>query len=209
MRFTPLLTLATLSSALPCFSQAPVGHWEHEPKIWHEGAGSLTETVPAGTDYWRVTHYGFVRDNGPFRYQERSGNFEAKVRISGRYRELYHQAGLMIRIDEKNWIKAGIEFVNGKQNVSAVVTRDFSDWSVLPRTDNPPFIWLRLQRYNDTVQVSYSLDSQKWSMIRLAYFPPGVSVKVGMVAAAPGKEDFEVKFDQFSIVPLNAPPQED
>ena len=209
MRFTPLLTLATLSSALPCFSQAPVGHWEHEPKVWHEGAGSLTETVPAGTDYWRVTHYGFVRDNGPFRYQERSGNFEAKVRISGRYRELYHQAGLMIRIDEKNWIKAGIEFVNGKQNVSAVVTRDFSDWSVLPRTDTPPFIWLRLQRYNDTVQVSYSLDSQKWSMIRLAYFPPAVSVKVGMVAAAPGKKDFEVKFDQFSIVPLNAPPQED
>jgi hypothetical protein len=26
-----------------------------------------------------------------------------------------------------------------------------------------------------------------------------------MVAAAPGKEDFEVKFDQFSIAPLNAP----
>ena len=210
MRFTPpLLTLATLGSALPCLSQAPAGHWEHEPKVWHEAPGSLTETVPAGTDYWRVTHYGFVRDNGPFRYQDRSGNFEVKVRISGRYHELYHQAGLMIRIDEKNWIKAGIEFVNGKQNVSAVVTRDFSDWSVLPRTDNLPFIWLRLQRYNDTVQVSYSLDSQKWSMIRLAYFPPAVPVKIGMVAAAPGKEDFEVKFDQFSIVPLNAPPQED
>lgn len=59
------------------------------------------------------------------------------------------------------------------------------------------------------VQVSYSADSQKWSMIRLAHFPPGVPVKIGMVAVAPGKKDFEVKFDQFSIALLSAPPQED
>jgi len=208
MRFVPILTLVMLSTALPCFSQAPANQWEHEPKVWQEASGRLTETVPAATDYWRVTHYGFIRDNGPFRYQDRSGNFEAKVRISGEYHELYHQAGLMIRINEKNWIKTGIEFVNGKQNVSAVVTREFSDWSVLSRTDNPPFIWLRLQRYNDTVQVSYSLDGQKWSMIRLAYFPPDVPVKIGMVAAAPGNEDFEVKFDHFSLTPLDAPPRE-
>ena len=208
MRFVPILTLVMLSTALPCFSQAPANQWEHEPKVWQEASGRLTETVPAATDYWRVTHYGFIRDNGPFRYQDRSGNFEVKVRISGKYHELYHQAGLMIRINEKNWIKTGIEFVNGKQNVSAVVTREFSDWSVLSRTDNPPFIWLRLQRYNDTVQVSYSLDGQKWSMIRLAYFPPDVPVKIGMVAAAPGNEDFEVKFDHFSLTPLDAPPRE-
>ena len=208
MRFVPILTLVMLSTALPCFSQAPANQWEHEPKVWQEASGRLTETVPAATDYWRVTHYGFIRDNGPFRYQDRSGNFEATVRISGEYHELYHQAGLMIRINEKNWIKTGIEFVNGKQNVSAVVTREFSDWSVLSRTDNPPFIWLRLQRYNDTVQVSYSLDGQKWSMIRLAYFPPDVPVKIGMVAAAPGNEDFEVKFDHFSLTPLDAPPRE-
>jgi uncharacterized protein len=208
MRFVPMLILVMLSTALPCFSQAPAYQWEHEPKVWQEAIGSLTETVSAATDYWRVTHYGFIRDNGPFRYQDRSGDFEAKVRISGKYHELYHQAGLMIRIDEKNWIKTGIEFVNGNQNVSVVVTREFSDWSVLSRTDNPPFIWIRFQRYNDTVQVSYSLDGRTWSMIRLAYFPPDVPVKIGMVAAAPGKEDFEVKFDHFSLTPLDAPPRE-
>ena len=115
----------------------------------------------------------------------------------------------MIRIDEKNWIKTGIEFVNGHQNVSAVVTREFSDWSVLPRNDNPSSIWVRLQRFNDTVQISYSLDGEKWSMIRLAYFPEKVPVKIGMVTAAPGKQSFEVRFDDFSIQPLNTPPKED
>jgi uncharacterized protein len=176
--------------------------WEHEPAKWTESVGVLTETVPAGTDYWRVTHYGFIRDNGPFRYEERSGDFEAKVRISGQYRELYHQAGLMIRIDEKNWIKTGIEFVDGKQNLSAVVTREASDWSVVPRSDSPKSIWLRLQRHKNAVQIEYSLDDANWSMLRLAYFPPDVPVKIGMVAAAPGKQDFQVVFDHFSVGPL-------
>lgn len=183
--------------------------WENTPKIWRQDGASLLETVPSGTDYWRVTHYGFIHDNGPFRYETRSGNFEAKVKISGKYHELYHQAGLMIRIDDKNWIKTGIEFVNGHQNVSAVVTREFSDWSVLPRTDNPAFIWMRLQRFNDTVQISYSLDGAKWSMVRLAYFPPNVPVKIGMVTAAPGKEIFEARFDEFSVTNLITAPKED
>jgi len=39
-------------------------------------------------------------------------------------------------------------------------------------------------------------------MLRLAYFPPDVQVKIGMVAAAPGKQDFQVKFDHFSVQPL-------
>lgn len=183
--------------------------WEHEPATWNESAGVLTETVPPGTDYWRVTHYGFIRDNGPFRYQEKSGDFEAKVRISGQYRELYHQAGLMIRIDDKNWIKTGIEFVDGKQNISAVVTREVSDWSVIPRSDNPKSIWLRLQRHKDAVQIEYSLDNVTWSMLRLAYFPPDVPVKIGMVAAAPGKQNFSVTFDHFSVGPLKVSAKKD
>jgi regulation of enolase protein 1 (concanavalin A-like superfamily) len=190
-------------------SQTTVRAWLNPPIHWSDTGDTLTVTVPAGSDYWRVTHYGFIRDNGPFRYQEQGGDFEARVRIWGKYDELYHQAGLMIRIDEENWIKAGIEFVNEKQNLSAVVTRGYSDWSIIPCSDNPAAIWLRLQRYNDTVQVSYSLDGEKWAMIRLAFFPPNVPVKIGMFAGAPGKQPFEVTFDHFSIAALHSPPQED
>jgi len=91
--------------------QTTVRTWLNRPTYWSETGDTLTETAPPGTDYWRITHYGFIRDSGPFRYQEQTGNFEAKVRVAGKYHELYHQAGLMIRIDDQNWIKAGIEFL--------------------------------------------------------------------------------------------------
>src|ERR1700727_273310 len=168
--------------------QTPPRTWLNRPASWSETEGTLTATVPPGTDYWRGTHYGFIRDSGPFRYHEQTGNFEAKVRIAGKYHELYHQAGLMIRIDDRNWIKAGIEFVNGKQNVSAVVTREFSDWSVLACSDNPAFLWLRMQRYHDTVQVSYSRDSREWSMIRLLLFPPPGPRQISVMGGAARKE---------------------
>jgi len=191
--------------------QIPGRLWANEPERWTETKDALTLTVPAGTDYWRITHYGFIHDNGPFRYQQQSGNFEAKVRVAGQYAELYHHAGLMIRIDDLYWIKTGIEYLNGKKTVSAVVTREFSDWSVRTLESSPAHLWLRVQRYHDTVQVAYSLDEQpgNWTMIRLAYFPPQVPVSIGMFAGAPGKQEFDLTFADFSIDALDHPPVED
>ncbi|AWG25426.1 DUF1349 domain-containing protein [Flavobacterium kingsejongi] len=173
--------------------------WLNQPKKWSGDAKKLTYTVEPDTDFWQVTHYGFKRDNGPFYYVETKGDFEVSVKVSGNYSELFHQAGIMLRIDEKNWIKTGIEFVDGKQNISAVVTRDVSDWSVVPRNNSPKSVWLKVLRKGDYAEIKYSFDGEKYEMLRLAYFPPGVPVKVGMVAAAPGKVSFPVTFENFEI----------
>src|SRR3990170_1389720 len=103
--------------------------WYNEPEDWLGDDRQLQMTLAPGTDFWRITHYDFIRDSGPFFFTEANGDFEAAVKVSGVYRELYHQAGLMIRIDEENWVKTGIEYVDGVQQVSAVVTRTVSDWS--------------------------------------------------------------------------------
>ena len=58
------------------------------------------------------------------------------MKVTGTYKDRFDQAGLMLRIDHENWIKAGIEFVDGHYNVSAVVTHGKSDWSVI-RPDKP------------------------------------------------------------------------
>ena len=188
-----------LLTTVVLFAQKQELQWLNQPKKFSGNAQKLTFTVEPGTDFWQVTHYGFKRDNGPFTYIETEGDFEVSVKVTGSYTELFHQAGLMIRIDEKNWIKTGIEFVDGKQNVSAVVTRDVSDWSVITRKDSPKSVWLKLLRKGDYAEIKYSFDGKNFEMLRLAYFPPNVKVQVGMVAAAPGKLSFPVTFENFEV----------
>lgn len=177
-------------------------YWYNEPPYWQESNGKLTVFATGRTDFWRITHYGFIRDNGHFCYQQQQGDFEVSVQLTGAYRELYDQAGLMIRLDEQHWIKTGIEFVNGLQHVSAVVTRQFSDWSVVPLAVPPTSVWLKLLRKGDYVEVRYSLDGTTFSMLRLAYFPPAVPVQIGMMAAAPTGEGFQAVFESFLLTPL-------
>lgn len=57
--------------------------WYNKPLKSVENANSITMTVDPGTDYWRITHYDFIRDNGPFYYTELAGDFEASVKITG------------------------------------------------------------------------------------------------------------------------------
>ena len=178
--------------------------WYNEPKVWKIEDGSITVEVDAGTDYWRITHYDFIRDNGHFFFEEMEGEFIAKVKVVGLYKELYDQAGLMIRIDENNWIKTGIEFVHGVQNLSAVVTREFSDWSVVEQSTNPAHIYFTLLRKGDYVEIKYSLDNSEYKMLRLAYFPPKEKVQIGVMCAAPEGGGFRVTFENFAIQKFEA-----
>jgi regulation of enolase protein 1 (concanavalin A-like superfamily) len=176
--------------------------WLNEPKHWQADEQSSCMSVDAGTDFWRITHYGFIRDSGHFYFTEVDGDFEVTVKVTGQYKELYHQAGLMVRLDDTTWIKTGIEFVDGEQKVSAVVTREFSDWSVAPAEESSTSIWLKLLRKADFVQVEYSFDGANYLLLRIAYFPAQLNVQVGLMAAAPGREGFDVVFEDFKIMPV-------
>ena len=65
----------------------------------------------------------------------------------------------MLRIDENFWIKAGIEYTDGLMHFSTVVTRDVSDWSVIPLHDAAPDtpVSVRLTRHDDAVRVQFHL----------------------------------------------------
>jgi regulation of enolase protein 1 (concanavalin A-like superfamily) len=205
MKTIVLLTAAYLAASASMAQSLTGMRWLHAPKRATVTPTKLQVQVEGGTDFWRVTHYGFIRDNGHFYYQEQAGDFVAKVKVVGQYHDLYDQAGLMIRLDEKNWIKTGIEYVKGIQNVSAVVTREVSDWSVVPRQDSPPAVWLTLLRKGDYVEIQYSFDNKDFKMLRLAYFPPtpGRKVQIGLMCAAPDGQGFPVEFEDFSITPVS------
>jgi regulation of enolase protein 1 (concanavalin A-like superfamily) len=111
-----------------------------------------------------------------------------RATFAGQYQDQYDQAGIALRIDEQNWIKTGIELVDGRRQLSVVVTRGVSDWSVVPAPDAEA-ITIEAVRTGDTVTISSG-----GTMLRLAYLPPDVPVLAGVMCAAPDGGGFRVRF---------------
>lgn len=177
--------------------------WYNEPPHWSQQNSSIRVKTAAKTDFWRTTHYGFIRDDGHFFYEYRSGDFIAEVKFVGEYQSLYDQAGLMLRIDQQNWLKCGVEYVDQVQQASVVVTRSYSDWSVVPLLQNPTAFWLRLKRRAEAVEISYSLDGDRYGMMRLAYLLPSDPIQIGLFCASPQGEGFEVTFDDLKMTTIH------
>ncbi len=173
--------------------------WFNEPAQWQATQDGVRLNTDAKTDFWRKTHYGFIRDNGHFYFQDVGRNFVAQGKFSGQYRDLYDQAGLMLRVDETTWMKCGVEFVNGVQQASVVMTREYSDWSVTPLHDNPSAIWFRVVGKLPAVEMYYSLDGTSYTMLRMGYLADVDHLHVGMMACSPDGKGFEVVFEEFSV----------
>ncbi len=175
--------------------------WLNEPKNWRDENGVVSIHGMPDTDFWRVTRHDFIVDNGHFYHQQVEGNFNATVKVTGDYAELYDQAGLMIRGNELVWIKCGIEYVEGVQYASAVITRDFSDWSIVP-LENPRSMWFRVSRIDSAVEVYYSHDGEAFTMFRQGYLTETTLLQVGMMVAVPRGKGFKATFEHFSIETL-------
>lgn len=173
--------------------------WFNEPEKWEIKDNALNMFVTPQSDYWRISHYGFTVDDAPFYYSTYGGEFEVKVKITGDYKVRFDQMGLMLRIDHENYIKTGIEFVDGKYNLSTVVTHKTSDWSVTTLDKTPPFLWIKAVRRLDAVEVFYSYDDKTYLMLRNANLQDNRPVMVGLMAASPDGNGFKVKFESFKV----------
>jgi hypothetical protein len=174
--------------------------WFNEPASWSASGSDLVVTADPDTDFWRTTHYGFVRDTGHVYGRWVSGDCVVRASFSAAYAAQFDQAGVALRIDASNWIKAGVELVDGVFQVSTVVTREVSDWSVVP-VASADLVTISAERVGDTVTVRYGLDGGSPDiMLRLAYFPHAVPALVGVMCAAPTGPGFSASFSGVSVI---------
>ena len=198
-----LISSCALALALTTMGQSlEKMNWFNEPSDWNIKNKELNMFVTPKSDYWRISHYGFTVDDAPFYYAEYGGEFEAKVKIKGDYKVRFDQAGMMIRIDHENYIKTGIEFVDGKYNLSTVVTHKTSDWSVIALDKPVDYIWIKAVRRRDAIEIFYSFDDVNYYMMRNAWMEANRPVKIGMFAACPDGDGFNVNFSNFSVTHL-------
>ncbi len=174
--------------------------WLNPPDFAAHADGVLQVVTGDAGDFWRDTWYGFRHDNGHALLQAVEGAFTCEVTFSADFQAQYDQAGLMIRADAANWIKAGIEFVNGSPWLACVVTVDKSDWSQMPLPGFNGSLGLRLTRIGDAVWVQYRIEDT-WVMFRLAYFPPDLAVSAGPMTCSPSRAGLAVAFRDLYLGP--------
>ena len=173
--------------------------WLNPPASAHYADGVLKARSKGKTDFWRKTFYGYVTDNGHFMHLPLVGEFTMQARVNGDYAALYDQAGLMVRLDDKHWMKCGSEFVDGKRWASVVFTHDFSDWSTMEDVSQTGAVWWRVVRKKDSIEAQCSKDGEKFLTIRQGYFPADVQVMAGVMCAAPEGAGFDATFDQLTL----------
>ncbi len=175
------------------------GTWLNRPAqatVSDEGLDLVTE---AGSDFWRETQYGFTRDSGHFLGVETADGFTAQLRVRARFEALYDQAGIMLRIDERRWIKAGLELSDGRAMLGSVLTDGRSDWATGPFEGDPADFWMRLSLSKGVLRLQASRDGVVWPLVRLCPFPAAERYLVGPMGCTPERAGLAIRFSDWSL----------
>jgi uncharacterized protein len=200
-----LALASTLGASTPAVERRAGGDllsrmsWRNPPANESYSEGVLHARSRGKTDFWRKTFYGYINDNGHFLSLPVSGDFLFQARVDGNYGALYDQAGLMVRLDEKHWMKCGTELVENKRWASVVFTHDFSDWSTMEDLTQRGAVYWRVVRQKDSIEARCSIDGEKYITVRQGYFPAQQKVQVGVMICAPEGQGFDATFDQLLL----------
>jgi uncharacterized protein len=179
------------------------GTWLNPPGSHRVVEGDVLEVVTdKATDFWRETHYGFTRDSGHFLGMKTGAAFTCQLRIRGQFEKLYDQAGLMIRLDERRWVKAGIELSDGRAMLSSVLTDGRSDWATGPYESDPSDFWIRATVEKGVLRLQVSADGRHWPLMRLCPFPVADSYLAGPMTCTPERQGLKVHFSDWKLGPV-------
>jgi regulation of enolase protein 1 (concanavalin A-like superfamily) len=173
--------------------------WLNEPASWQRTGDVLTVSVDPSTDFWRETGYGYIRDSGHVYGEVLAGDLDVSVRMRCTLGVQYDQAGVMLRADERTWLKTGVEFFEGRARLSTVLTLGRSSWMVTDLPAGTDEIVLRVSRRGDAVEVRYVIEDGPAELAALVFMPPGREVLAGVMAAAPEGPGFRVTFHDLRI----------
>ena len=180
------------------------GTWLNPPVRVREDGDDLLVEARESSDFWRVTSYGFVHDDGHALLRPFPDGSAMEVTFTLDYDRQFDQAGVLVRGDEEHWVKAGVEVSDGVPQLGAVVTDRRSDWSVAPVPAWPGRdVTVRASRTGDALTVRARADGDSWQLVRVAPLPPG-DLRAGPFCCAPTRAGLVVRFRSAVLVAADA-----
>jgi regulation of enolase protein 1 (concanavalin A-like superfamily) len=176
------------------------GRWTHLPAALVETEGDLLVTAVEGSDAWRLTSYGFIHESehallAPFPIES-----AMEVEFTAAFSKQFDQAGLFVRVSSEHWIKAGVEYADGRLQVGAVVTDQRSDWSLAPVPEwVNGRICIRISRSGDAVTIRARVDAEPFQLVRVVPLAPDAQAEAGPFVCAPTRAGLVVPFHDWRL----------
>ena len=171
------------------------GEWTHQPAVVEQVGGDLHVTAAEGSDAWRTTSYGFVHETEHALLAPFPLDGAVEVEFTAAFSHQFDQAGAFVRVSAEHWVKAGVEYADGRPHVGAVVTNGCSDWSLAPA---PRWIdrrvRVRVSRAGDALTIRAGLADGELQLVRVLPFAPDLVASAGPFTCAPTRSGLTVAF---------------
>ena len=175
--------------------------WMNDPENVRFEDDAMVIYAKEGTDFWQSIHRNFHKDSGHFFYIRQADDFILTLKWKFAEMKKFSQCGLMLRVDERNWLKVSLMNETAENNMlaSSLTVAGHSDWAGFKVNDNIHEIWFRLQRVDDDYILFYSLDGLVYEKIRTAYLKGVEDVKVGAYIASPNEVGFAAQLEYIKL----------
>lgn len=174
--------------------------WVNEPAEYSIRNGELFVTATKGTDFFINPEDLSNSASAALLFKEVTGDFVAIACVSPDMSSVWNAGGLLVLIDDDNWIKFVFEYSDATgPSVVTVTTRGISDDANGERLTDHSKIWLKLARKGNNYAMHWSEDGIKYKMARLSAMSPAGLIKIGLEAQCPVGESARHSFQHFSI----------
>ncbi len=184
--------------------------WTREPERCRIGADRVEIVTSPHTDLWQRTYYRFRNDSAPVLQMEteaRYFSFTVRTDFSESARR-FDQCGVALYLDSENWLKASVEYENGRyQHLGSVVTnRGYSDWATTEIDASIRTMWYRLSRREADYRIECAEDGVSFRQMRICHLERGGGrIRFGIYACSPEASSFRAVFSHMALTDCRWP----
>lgn len=180
-----------------------------------ETLGNSLEVVNEDSDHWKITEEGRIQiqahAQGLWDTQTVHNiivssqdmdmtNVAATVKMHGRTKANYDEAGLIFYKDNDNYVTAQRKHGGGSPYLSVVTEAEQNPSENSVADSSQDDLWLKLEKNGDTIVGSYSEDGSRWTQIReVSNASLGTSFRIGVVAGSGSDSGTSFEFSELTI----------
>ncbi len=183
--------------------------WTRSPAGFCVRDGALEVVTKPRTDLWQRTYYHFRNDNAPvFQMSTEEKYFSFTVKTVFDSKRRFDQCGVVVYLDSENWLKASVEYEDGKiSHLGSVVTNNgWSDWATTVIDASVKTMWYRLSRREDDFRLECSQDGVTFSQMRVCHLAAATgAVRFGVYACSPEDSSFRAVFTDMALTACQWP----